>query len=118
MGCGFGANLAGLGFRAPATPSGAEAGVLGKRDGAGTREEALADARAIVAVTDLPLADEKDFGDVDAAAEPFRLAAGVGLFGRSIEDATGDKDKPLDDAATPPSAWLRRCTRRARSPSR
>jgi 2-methylisocitrate lyase-like PEP mutase family enzyme len=31
------------------------------------------------------------------AAETIRLAAGVGLVGGSIEDATGDKDRPLYD---------------------
>ncbi len=41
--------LAGLGFQALATSSGASAGVLGRRDGQVTREEALAHARAIVA---------------------------------------------------------------------
>ena len=40
--------LAGLGFQALATSSGAKAGVLGKRDGKVTREEALANARLIV----------------------------------------------------------------------
>src|SRR5439155_7622601 len=39
--------LAGLGFQALATSSGAAAGVLGRRDGTVTREEALAHARAI-----------------------------------------------------------------------
>ena len=65
-----------------------------------TREEALAHARAIVMATDLPVsADlEKGFGDAPAAAaETIRLAAGVGLVGGSIEDATGDKDQPLYD---------------------
>ena len=33
----------------------------------------------------------------DPAAETIRLAAGVGLVGGSIEDATGSKDKPLYD---------------------
>ena len=45
--------------------------------------------------TDLPVsADlEKGFGDApEAAAETIRLAAGVGLVGGSIEDATGDRD--------------------------
>ena len=37
----------GLGYEALATSSGAKAGVLGKRDGKVTREEALANARAI-----------------------------------------------------------------------
>jgi 2-methylisocitrate lyase-like PEP mutase family enzyme len=90
--------LAGLGFEALATSSGACAGTLGRRDGRVTREEALAHARTIVAATDLPVsADlEKGFGDAPAvAAETIRLAAEVGLVGGSIEDATGDKDRPL-----------------------
>src|SRR5881409_2350313 len=90
--------LAALGFPALATSSGAQAGVLGRRDGAVTRDEALAHCRAIVAATDLPVsADlEKGFGDAPAAAaETVRLAAGAGLVGGSIEDATGDKDRPL-----------------------
>jgi 2-methylisocitrate lyase-like PEP mutase family enzyme len=90
--------LAGLGFEALATSSGAQAGVLGRRDGRVTREEALAHARAIVAATDLPVsADlEKGFGDApEVVAETIRLAAEVGLVGGSIEDATGDPDRPL-----------------------
>jgi len=92
--------LAALGFQALATSSGASAGVLGRRDGRVTRDEALAHARAIVDATDLPVsADlEKGFGDAPAAAaETIRLAAGVGLVGGSIEDATGDKARPLYD---------------------
>ena len=92
--------LAGLGFQALATSSGAQAGTLGKRDGNVTREEALAHCRAIVAATDLPVsADlEKGFGDApEVAAETIRLAAGVGLIGGSIEDATADPHKPLYD---------------------
>jgi len=92
--------LSALGFAALATSSGAQAGVLGRRDGAVTRDEALAHCRAIVAATELPVsADlEKGFGDApEAAAETIRLAAGVGLVGGSIEDATGDKQKPLYD---------------------
>src|SRR5213594_3749767 len=92
--------LAALGFPALATSSGAQAGVLGRRDGAVTRDEALAHCGAIAAATDLPVsADlEKGFGDAPAAAaETIRLAAGVGLVGGSIEDATGDKDQPLYD---------------------
>ena len=92
--------LAALGFQALATSSGAKAGVLGKRDGKVTRDESLANARMIVEATDLPVsADlEKCFGDAPAVvAETIRLAAGVGLVGGSVEDATGEKDRPLYD---------------------
>ena len=92
--------LAKLGFAALATSSGASAGILGKRDGQVTREEALTQARAIVAATDLPVsADlEKGFADApEAVAETIRLAAEVGLAGGSIEDASGDQDRPLYD---------------------
>jgi 2-methylisocitrate lyase-like PEP mutase family enzyme len=92
--------LAGLGFHALATSSGASAGVLGRRDGLVTREEALAHARAIVEATDLPVsADlEKGFDDAPAGvAETMRLAAAVGLVGCTIEDFTGNPQKPLYD---------------------
>jgi len=90
--------LAALGFSALATSSGASAGVLGRRDGMVTRAEAIAHARVIVEAVDLPVsADlEKGFGDrPEDAAETIRLAAGAGLVGGSIEDATGDPRRPL-----------------------
>ena len=94
--------LAGLGFEALATSSGAAAGVLGRRDGHISRDEALAQVRIIVAATDLPVsADfEKGYGDAPAdVAETVRLGAEAGLVGCSIEDATGDKERPLYDFA-------------------
>src|SRR5205807_8665272 len=56
--------LAGLGFQALATSSGAAACTVGRRDGGLRRDEALAHARLIVEATDLPVsADlEKGFG--------------------------------------------------------
>jgi 2-methylisocitrate lyase-like PEP mutase family enzyme len=92
--------LEGLGFKALATSSGACAGVLGRLDGRVNREEALAHARLIVEATQVPVsADlEKGFGDAPAdAARTITLAAGVGLVGGSIEDATGDKQSPVYD---------------------
>jgi 2-methylisocitrate lyase-like PEP mutase family enzyme len=92
--------LAGLGFPAVATSSGACAGVLGRRDGMVSRDEALAHATAIVNATDLPVsADlEKGFGDTpEDTAETIRLAAATGLVGGSIEDFSGNPEKPLYD---------------------
>lgn len=98
--CGSARILAGLGFPALATSSGAFAATLGRRDGNVRREEALAHARAVVAAVDIPVsADlENGFGHPpDVAAETVRLAAETGLVGCSIEDATGEKDRPLYD---------------------
>jgi 2-methylisocitrate lyase-like PEP mutase family enzyme len=92
--------LASLGFKALATSSGAQAGILGRVDGKVNRHEALAHAKAIVEATDLPVsADlEKGFGDApEDAAGTISLAASIGLVGGSIEDASGDPAKPLYD---------------------
>jgi 2-methylisocitrate lyase-like PEP mutase family enzyme len=90
--------MAALGFVALATSSGASAGLLGRRDGRVTREEALEQARVICQATDLPVsADlEKGFGDApEVVAETVRLAAAAGLVGGSIEDASGNPDAPI-----------------------
>jgi len=90
--------LAHLGFAALATSSGAAAGVLGRKDGQLSRDEALAHAQAIAAATDLPVsADlENGFGDSpDDVAETIRRAGATGIVGASIEDHSGDKAAPL-----------------------
>src|SRR4051794_40295994 len=92
--------LAGLGFEALATSSAAAAIAIGRRDGGLTRDQALAHARMIVEATDLPVsADlENGFGDTpESVAETIRQAAAVGLAGCTIEDATGDRDRPVYD---------------------
>jgi 2-methylisocitrate lyase-like PEP mutase family enzyme len=95
--------LAGLGFEALTTTSAGLAFTLGRRDGAGevSREEALANARAMVEATDLPVAAdlENGYGQApEAAAETIRLAGeAAGLVGGSIEDATGDPERPIYD---------------------
>lgn len=95
--------LASLGFEALTTTSAGLAFVLGRRDGAGavSREETLANAKAIADATDLPVAAdlENGFGDApEAAAETIRLAgATAGLVGGSIEDSTGDAARPIYD---------------------
>ncbi len=90
--------LEGLGFQALATSSGAAAGVLGRRDGQITRDEALAHARAIVMATDLPVSADLEKGfadDPEGVAVTIRMAAEIGLAGGSIEDSTGNPAKPL-----------------------
>jgi 2-methylisocitrate lyase-like PEP mutase family enzyme len=92
--------LAGLGFEALATTSAGLAFALGRRDGAGrvSRDETLANARAIVGATKLPVAADLEncFADDPAtAAETIRLAWEAGLVGGSIEDATGNPAAPI-----------------------
>jgi 2-methylisocitrate lyase-like PEP mutase family enzyme len=89
-----------VGFQALTTTSAGLAFALGKRDGTVTRDETLANCKAIVDATSLPVAAdlENGFGDSpDAAAEMIRLAAEVGLVGGSIEDFSGDREKPIYD---------------------
>lgn len=90
--------LAYLGFEALATTSMGYAFSLGRRDNTLNRSESLAYASTIVSATNLPVsADlENGFGDdPKVVAETIRLAAGTGLVGGSIEDATGCPDDPI-----------------------
>jgi 2-methylisocitrate lyase-like PEP mutase family enzyme len=95
--------LTALGFEALTSTSAGLAFALGRRDGEGavSREETLANAKAIADATDLPVAAdlENGFGhSPEAAAETIRLAGeSAGLVGGSIEDATGEKEKPIYD---------------------
>jgi 2-methylisocitrate lyase-like PEP mutase family enzyme len=94
--------LASLGFEALATTSLGLANTLGRADGTGavSREEVLANCRAIAGATDLPVNADLENGYADeprAAAEMIRLAAEAGVVGGSIEDATGDPSKPIYD---------------------
>ncbi len=93
-----------FGFEALATTSAGCAFALGRQDGGGGigRAVTLANARAIVEATDLPVsADlENGFGDApEACAETIRAASAVGLAGGSIEDASGDDARPIYDFA-------------------
>lgn len=94
--------LAGLGFSALATSSAASATALGRRDGGLSRDEALTHARSIVEAVDVPVSADLEGGfghrpeDVERTV---REAGQVGLVGCTIEDATGDRDRPLYDEA-------------------
>ena len=94
--------LAGIGFEALATTSLGLANTLGRADGTGavSRDEVLANCRAIAGATDLPVNADLENGYADepeAAAGMIRLAAEAGVVGGSIEDATGDPLKPIYD---------------------
>ena len=97
--------LTGLGFPALATTSAGLAIALGVRDSSATlsRAAVLANARDIVAATDLPVsADLEDgFGPTpENVAETVRQATDVGLAGGAIEDATGNDSDPIYDIDT------------------
>lgn len=94
--------LAGLGFHALATSSAASSSALGRKDHELTRDETLAHARSIVDATNLPVSADlgKGFGDApEVVAQTIRLAAEAGLVGCTIEDATGQPEKPLYDTS-------------------
>jgi 2-methylisocitrate lyase-like PEP mutase family enzyme len=96
--------LASLGFEALATTSLGLANSLGRVDGTNTvsRNEVLENCRVIAEATALPVnADlENCYADEPrAAAEMIRLAADAGVVGGSIEDATGNPDRPIYDFA-------------------
>jgi 2-methylisocitrate lyase-like PEP mutase family enzyme len=94
--------LASLGFEALATTSLGLANSLGRVDGTNTvsRAEVIENCRAIAGATDLPVNADLENGYADeprAAAEIIRLAAEAGISGGSIEDATGDRARPIYD---------------------
>jgi 2-methylisocitrate lyase-like PEP mutase family enzyme len=92
--------LTALGFEALATTSAGLAFSLAKPDGEGalTREETLANARAIIDASHLPVAADLENGYGDApedCAATILMAAANGLVGGSIEDATGRPHDPI-----------------------
>jgi 2-methylisocitrate lyase-like PEP mutase family enzyme len=92
--------LAGLGFEALATTSLGLANMLGRPDSQVTRDEVIANCRAIADATPLPVnADlENCFAhEPKAAAEAIRLASEAGMVGGSIEDFSGDRTQPIYD---------------------
>jgi len=94
--------LQGLGFRALATTSSGFAFSRGLPDGEGgvSRDAALERIAEIVAAVYLPVSADFQAGyadDPEGVAESVRLCVETGVAGLSIEDATGDRDKPLYD---------------------
>lgn len=94
--------LAALGFEALATTSLGLASALGRSDGAGavSRRMVLDNCADIARATELPVSADLENCYADeprAAAEMIGLAAQAGVVGGSIEDATGNEDKPIYD---------------------
>jgi len=90
--------LVSLGYQALATTSAGYAFSQGKADGALSLDETLANVRAIVAATDLPVAVDLENGFADdpvESAQSLLRAAEAGAVGGSIEDATGRADAPI-----------------------
>jgi len=92
--------LASLGFQAMATTSSGHAATLGRLDGSVDRNEALAHASSIVAAVDVPVSADLEDGfaeDLDGVSQTVRDAVALGLAGCSIEDFTGNADRPIYD---------------------
>src|SRR5438067_1227810 len=87
-----------LGFKAIATTSAGFAFSRGLADGAVGRDLMLNHIREIVEATDLPVNADFENGyadDANTATENVRLCVEAGVAGVSIEDNSGQKDKPL-----------------------
>lgn len=92
--------LAHLGFSALATTSSGAAFARGRPDGGLTLDQVLANAREIVDATDLPVNVDFEDGhaaDLESLAANVRRCVETGAAGISIEDATGDRARPLYD---------------------
>src|SRR6202521_3397084 len=92
--------LQGLGFKALASTSSGFAWSQGFPDNHVTREMVLSHLRALVEATDVPVNADFEGGfapDSAGVAESVALAVATGIAGLSIEDSTGDREKPLYD---------------------
>jgi 2-methylisocitrate lyase-like PEP mutase family enzyme len=92
--------LASLGFEALATTSSGYAATLGRLDYSVSRSEALTHAAEIVGATEKPVSADLENGFADEpeeVAETVRLALEAGLAGCSVEDFTGDSERPIYD---------------------
>lgn len=92
--------LARVGFRALATSSAAMAFSHGLPDGATSQDDVLVHCKAIVEATQLPVSADlgRGFGDSpEEAAMTIRMAARIGLAGASLEDHSGDRERPIYD---------------------
>lgn len=90
--------LTAFGFKALATTSAGYAFSRGLPDGGVGFEAMIAHCRELVAATDLPVSADLEKGKGDSperAAETVFAAEAAGLAGCSIEDFSGDPEKPV-----------------------
>ncbi|HVT56159.1 MAG TPA: isocitrate lyase/phosphoenolpyruvate mutase family protein [Xanthobacteraceae bacterium] len=95
--------LQGMGFKALASTSSGFAWSRGFADNHVTRKLVLSHLSELVAATNVPINADFEGGfarDPAGVAESVKLAVDTGVAGLSIEDSTGDKDKPLYDIDT------------------
>jgi len=92
--------LQGLGFKALASTSAGFAFTQGLPDGGVPLDMMLAHLRELSSVTDIPMNADFEGGfadDPEGVAQNVRLCCETGVAGLSIEDSTGNADKPLYD---------------------
>lgn len=92
--------LESLGYPALATTSAGYAFSRGLADGAVGFPEMIAHCKELAAAVDVPVSADLEKGKGDSpesAAETIFAAEAAGLAGCSIEDSTGDPDKPIYD---------------------
>ena len=92
--------LQNLGFKALATTSSGFAWSQGRADNGLPRDRVLEHLEKMVAATDVPLNADFEGGfatEPSGVAESVALAARTGVAGLSIEDSTGNAERPLYD---------------------
>jgi 2-methylisocitrate lyase-like PEP mutase family enzyme len=95
--------LQNMGFKALATTSAGFAWSRGLADGGVTRDAMLAHIAELSAAADIPFNADFEGGyahEPAGVAESVRLCCATGVSGLSIEDFTGDREKPLYDFDT------------------
>jgi 2-methylisocitrate lyase-like PEP mutase family enzyme len=92
--------LQGIGFKALASTSSGFAWSQGFSDNHVTREMVLSHLQVLVEATDVPVNADFEGGfapDPAGVAASVKLAVATGVAGLSIEDSTGNREKPLYD---------------------
>jgi methylisocitrate lyase len=91
-----------LGFKAIASSSAGFAWTIGKADNHVTVEDVCQHLAALSSAVDIPVNADFEGGlavEPDGVADNVERCVRTGVAGLSIEDSTGDKDKPLYDRA-------------------